>query len=189
MSCVTDIGDSFGVPIPLPAGTGEVELRMDVDYERLVFGYRLPGEDWRTVPQVFDASVVSDEAGPPTLPSFTGAFVGVCCQDGAGTGRAADFDYFEYRAQSVSSATRRGFYARSRLNTSGDVPNTFLKAWEKWKGSREPHARGHLFDEHRAVAQPLGGEIHLQAEQVSVRRLVVETTKQPAQVGLVDATF
>jgi len=97
MSCVTDIGDSFSAPIPLPTGTAGIELRIDVDYERLVFSYRLPGEAWRQIPQVFDASIVSDEAGPPTLPNFTGAFVGVCCQDGAGTSHPADFDYFEYR--------------------------------------------------------------------------------------------
>jgi xylan 1,4-beta-xylosidase len=99
MSCVTDVGDSFSAPVPLPPGAGGVELRMDVDYERLIFAYRLPGEVWRPLPQVFDASIVSDEAGPPTLPNFTGAFVGVCCQDGAGTARPADFDYFEYRGR------------------------------------------------------------------------------------------
>jgi xylan 1,4-beta-xylosidase len=97
MSCLTDVGDSFSAPIPLPAGTGNIELRMDVDYERLICSYRLPGQAWRSVPQAFDASIASDEAGPPALPNFTGAFVGVCCQDGAGTGRPADFDYFEYR--------------------------------------------------------------------------------------------
>jgi xylan 1,4-beta-xylosidase len=69
---------------------------MEVDYERLIFAYRLPGDAWRVLPQVFDASIVSDEAGPPTLPNFTGAFAGVCCQDLAGTRRPADFDYFEY---------------------------------------------------------------------------------------------
>ena len=72
---------------------------MDVDHERLMFSYRLPGESWRSLPQVFDASAVSDEAGPPTLPNFTGAFAGVCCQDGAGTNARADFDYFEYRGR------------------------------------------------------------------------------------------
>jgi xylan 1,4-beta-xylosidase len=97
MSCVTDVGDSFTAPIPLPAGTGNIELRMDVDYERLLLAYRLPGQAWQRLPQVLDASIVSDEAGPPTLPNFTGAFAGVCCQDGAGTGRPADFGYFEYR--------------------------------------------------------------------------------------------
>jgi len=96
MSCVTDVGESFSTPIPLPAETGNIELRMDVDYERLIFAYRLPGDAWRVLPQVFDGSIVSDEAGPPTLPNFTGAFAGVCCQDLAGTRRPADFDYFEY---------------------------------------------------------------------------------------------
>jgi xylan 1,4-beta-xylosidase len=96
MSCVTDVGDSFSAPITLPAGTKMIELLMEVDYERLVFAYRLSDAAWRVLPQVFDASIVSDEAGPPTLPNFTGAFVGVCCQDGAGTRRPADFDFFEY---------------------------------------------------------------------------------------------
>jgi xylan 1,4-beta-xylosidase len=41
--------------------------------------------------------MVSDEATPPMAPNFTGAFLGVCCQDVAGTRRPADFDYFEYR--------------------------------------------------------------------------------------------
>jgi xylan 1,4-beta-xylosidase len=99
MSCVTDVGDSFSAPVPLPAGTSDIELRMDVDFERLTFAYSVPGQSWQPLPQVFDASVVSDEAGPPTLPNFTGAFVGVCCQDGAGTRRPADFDYFEYRGR------------------------------------------------------------------------------------------
>ena len=96
MSCVTDVGDSFTAAFPLPADTGNIELRMDVDFERLIFSYRLSGQGWRTLPQMFDASIVSDEAGPPTLPNFTGAFTGVCCQDGAGTREPADFDYFEY---------------------------------------------------------------------------------------------
>ena len=45
----------------------------------------------------FDASILSDEASAPGTPNFTGAFVGVCCQDLAGTGSPADFDYFVYR--------------------------------------------------------------------------------------------
>ena len=98
-SCITDVGDSLSAPVPLSPGTGNIELRMDVDYERLTFAYRLTGESWRSLPQVFDASIVSDEVGPPTLPNFTGAFTGVCCQDGAGTGRPADFDHFEYRGR------------------------------------------------------------------------------------------
>ncbi len=33
------------------------------------------------MPESFDASVPSEEAGPAGNPNFTGAFVGVCCQD------------------------------------------------------------------------------------------------------------
>jgi beta-xylosidase len=42
--------------------------------------------------------------GPPGPPNFTGAFVGMCCQDYAGTGWPADFDYFEYRERAFSAA-------------------------------------------------------------------------------------
>jgi len=32
----------------------------------------------------------------PGTPNFTGAFVGMACQDLSGAGHAADFDFFEY---------------------------------------------------------------------------------------------
>ncbi len=37
-------------------------------------------------------------------PNFTGAFVGMACQDMSGTARAADFDYFEYRESDYRAA-------------------------------------------------------------------------------------
>ena len=52
---------------------------------------------WQWLPQQFDASILSDEANAPGQPNFTGAFVGMACQDMAGTGLHADFDYFQYR--------------------------------------------------------------------------------------------
>jgi xylan 1,4-beta-xylosidase len=52
--------------------------------------------DWCWLPQQFDASILSDEATMPGLANFTGAFVGMGCQDLAGTLRSADFDFFEY---------------------------------------------------------------------------------------------
>ena len=67
-----------------------------MDYERLRFAFRPDGEDWQWIPQLFDASILSDEAGRPCHPNFTGAFVGVCCQDLAGTRGPADFEYFDY---------------------------------------------------------------------------------------------
>jgi xylan 1,4-beta-xylosidase len=88
--------DAFTAPIPLPSDT-PMQLRVEVDYERLRFAYRIEGQDWNWLPEQFDASILSDEAAAPGSPNFTGAFVGMCCQDMAGTTRPADFDYFEYR--------------------------------------------------------------------------------------------
>jgi xylan 1,4-beta-xylosidase len=103
MSCVPDSpqSDAFTPPIGIPAGR-PVHLRVEVDYERLHFAYRVEGvdRDWNWLAQQFDASILSDEATAPGQPNFTGAFVGMACQDLAGTSRPADFDFFEYRQRS-----------------------------------------------------------------------------------------
>jgi xylan 1,4-beta-xylosidase len=103
MSCMPDSlqTDAFTPPIAIPAGKC-VHLRVEIDYERLHFAYRVEGadNDWHWLPQQFDASILSDEATAPGLPNFTGAFVGMACQDLAGTLRPADFDSFEYRERS-----------------------------------------------------------------------------------------
>jgi xylan 1,4-beta-xylosidase len=98
LSCLPDtvVSDQFTQPVPIP-GDGPIELRVDVDEERLRFAYRLDQGAWQWLPQQFDASALSDEATSPGAPNFTGAFVGVACQDMAGTAMPADFDYFEYR--------------------------------------------------------------------------------------------
>jgi xylan 1,4-beta-xylosidase len=88
--------DSFTTAIAIPSGT-PIHLRAEVDYERMYFAYRLDGHEWRWLPQQFDASILSDEATAPGNPNFTGAFVGMACQDLAGTAMPADFDYFEYQ--------------------------------------------------------------------------------------------
>lgn len=105
-SPVPEQHDKLTTPIALKAGQA-VELRMEVDNERLLFAYRLDGQPWTFLPQSFDASILSDEAATGFSPHFTGAFVGMCCQDLAGTGRPADFDYFQYleRPYSHSPAT------------------------------------------------------------------------------------
>ncbi|HEY5234527.1 MAG TPA: glycoside hydrolase family 43 protein [Verrucomicrobiae bacterium] len=103
MSCVPDSPqtDAFTPPIPIPAGK-PVHLRAEIDFERLYFAYRVEGadQDWHWLPQQFDASILSDEACVPGTPNFTGAFVGMACQDMAGTALPADFDFFEYRERS-----------------------------------------------------------------------------------------
>jgi xylan 1,4-beta-xylosidase len=87
--------DAFSAACPLPA-SGPVELRVEVDYDRLRFAYRAGAMAWTWIPQQFDASILSDEATAPGQPNFTGAFVGMACQDMSGTRCPADFDWFEY---------------------------------------------------------------------------------------------
>jgi len=87
--------DAFTAPVPIATNIA-LELRVDVDYQRLRFAYHVDNEQWNWLPEIFDASILSDEASAPGLPNFTGAFVGMCCQDASGQRRPADFDYFEY---------------------------------------------------------------------------------------------
>jgi xylan 1,4-beta-xylosidase len=104
MSALPDqpVTDAFSAPRPIPA-SGRIELRAEVDCERLLFAYRMEGEaEWTWFPEPFDASILSDEATQPGLPNFTGAFVGVAAQDSRGTARAADFDWFDYRERDYS---------------------------------------------------------------------------------------
>ncbi len=82
-------------PIVLPP-TGEIELKAMVDHQRLRFAYRVVGKDWVTIAIDLDYSILSDEAGAGEHANFTGAFVGLCCQDLGGTNHPADFDYFHY---------------------------------------------------------------------------------------------
>jgi xylan 1,4-beta-xylosidase len=98
--------DTFTTPISLPQGV-PVDLRVEVDDDRLYFGYRLDGGAWQWLPQQFDASILSDEASAPGQPNFTGAFVGMACQDMSGSGLHADFDYFEYRERTYCIDPKR----------------------------------------------------------------------------------
>jgi len=110
MSALPDqvTSDAFTPPIGIASGL-PIELRVEVDYERLHFAYRLPDGEWQWLPQQFDASILSDEASAPGLPNFTGAFVGMACQDLAGTALPADFDWFEYREREyVADVARPG---------------------------------------------------------------------------------
>lgn len=69
-------------------------LQVRVDYDRLQFEYSQDGADWKPIGPVFDDSKLSDEYCREGC--FTGAFVGLCCQDMTGARRHADFDFFEY---------------------------------------------------------------------------------------------
>ncbi|GAA4811669.1 glycoside hydrolase family 43 protein [Sphingosinicella ginsenosidimutans] len=104
MSALPDApqADAFTAPVAIPPG--RIELRCEVDYERLRFAFRAEGQAcWTWIPEIFDASILSDEASAPGLPNFTGAFVGLACQDMAGTARPADFDWFAYRERDYAA--------------------------------------------------------------------------------------
>jgi xylan 1,4-beta-xylosidase len=98
MTCLPDQvqSDVFTAPLAIPGGR-RVRLRVEVDYERLRFGYQVEESDFYWLPQQFDASILSDEATAPGLANFTGAFVGMACQDLAGTAMFSDFDFFDYQ--------------------------------------------------------------------------------------------
>ena len=99
--------DAFTAPIAIPSGQ-RVELRVEIDQERLLFAYQVEdrGAAWQWLSQQFDASILSDEASAPGSPNFTGAFVGMACQDLAGTARSADFDWFEYHEREFCADPR-----------------------------------------------------------------------------------
>jgi xylan 1,4-beta-xylosidase len=79
----------------LPAD-GAIWLKCEVDYQALVFSWSDNGKNWRRLPITLDYSLISDEAGKGEGGSFTGAFVGMACQDLSGQNCPADFDYFHY---------------------------------------------------------------------------------------------
>lgn len=76
-----------------------VYLRASVNHEKLQFSWSSDGKAWKLVGPILDASILSDEYCthyPAPGWGFTGAFVGLCCQDLSGNRKHADFDYFDY---------------------------------------------------------------------------------------------
>jgi xylan 1,4-beta-xylosidase len=97
MSALPDApqADAFTAPIKVPANV-PLELRAMFDLDVLRFAWRVADAgDWNVLPETFDASILSDEAAAPFTPNFTGAFVGMACQDLAGTALHADFARFD----------------------------------------------------------------------------------------------
>ncbi len=92
----------FDYPInPIPIKYLErIYLRVEVNYEKMQFYYSKDGANWNKVGPVLDASTLSDDFAtryPDPGWGFTGAFVGMCCQDLSGLKIHADFDYFIYK--------------------------------------------------------------------------------------------
>ncbi|MFW5787868.1 MAG: family 43 glycosylhydrolase, partial [Halanaerobiales bacterium] len=72
-----------------------VYLQVQVDYDKLQFYYSQDGKEWIVIGPVLDAGKLSDDYVEGH--AFTGAFVGMCCQDLSGQSKPADFDYFVYK--------------------------------------------------------------------------------------------
>lgn len=87
--------ETFDPRYQLP-DAGPVWLRAEVDDQALRFSWSTDGTQWCTVPVTLNYSLISDEAGIGEGSSFTGAFVGMCCQDLSGQDCPADFDWFDY---------------------------------------------------------------------------------------------
>lgn len=100
MSCEANPSMSVNYPIQddrvrLP-DEGLVWLRASVDHAELGFSWSIDGENWNEIPVVLDQSLLSDEAGIEGGEQFTGAFVGLTCNDLTGMRQHADFEFFSY---------------------------------------------------------------------------------------------
>ena len=83
-----------------PAGAGvplgnadPVLLKLSLRERVLQFAWSLDGSAWQTIGPKLDATILSDEY----CSGFTGAMVGVACQDLTGRRLHADCDWFDYR--------------------------------------------------------------------------------------------
>ncbi len=73
---------------------GVVYLKAEITKgENLQYSYSMDEQEWNDVGPVLDASKLSDDYF--TL-GFTGAFIGLCCQDLTGQKHPADFGYLNY---------------------------------------------------------------------------------------------
>ncbi|MDQ0255925.1 xylan 1,4-beta-xylosidase [Evansella vedderi] len=87
-----------GNEIVIPEDVEYVYLRVDVKTAIYNYSYSFDGENWTEIPIDFESHKLSDDyiqGGG----FFTGAFVGMQCQDTSGEKKFADFDYFIYKAQ------------------------------------------------------------------------------------------
>ncbi len=90
--------DNRKMSYPLPATVTvqedvPIELRGFVKGARLQFAYN-DGSGFRNIGESLDINILTDEHVPL---GFTGAMVGICCQDLFRKEKCADFEWFEYK--------------------------------------------------------------------------------------------
>lgn len=99
------IGDNFNFTQPLidkiqvPETAQYVYLKVNVDIDIYYYSYSFNGTDWIKVKKLLDATKLSDDYVHG--PRFTGAFVGMNCDDMSGMHLLADFKYFRYSESSI----------------------------------------------------------------------------------------
>ena len=76
-------------------------LKMETRNAMTRFYYGYSEKDWQEIGPLINASFLSDEACGEGW--FTGAMIGICCQDMTGVGRYADFDWFEVKCEPEES--------------------------------------------------------------------------------------
>ncbi len=92
----------FNTPIILP-DTGTIYLQAELDGSDLQFYYAIIKDNWIKAGTRLTSQILSDdyirESSGRYQAAFTGAFVGVCCQDLNGNKKEAWFDWFTYKEE------------------------------------------------------------------------------------------
>jgi xylan 1,4-beta-xylosidase len=103
LQIITADHDVFNEPLDVPidiSGYDQIWLKGEMDHDKLQFWFALEEGEWKKVGPVLDASILSDDyvrdEEVKYRPAFTGAFVGLCCQDLSGRNKHADFNWFQY---------------------------------------------------------------------------------------------
>ncbi|MEM6803187.1 MAG: glycoside hydrolase family 43 protein [Bacteroidota bacterium] len=98
------VSEALEAPICL---TAKKRIVLEVDFEGadLQFFWKQEKGSRNKIGPLLDGSILSDDyvqdAEHRYRPAFTGAFVGICCQDLSGRKLHADFDWFEYEELSI----------------------------------------------------------------------------------------
>ncbi len=92
----------FEGPLLLPR-ENFIYLKAALNGSDLQFFYAVKENEWIKAGAILDATILSDDyvrdGGDRYRPAFTGAFVGLCCQDLSGNKIPAQFDWFSYNEE------------------------------------------------------------------------------------------
>jgi xylan 1,4-beta-xylosidase len=94
--------EAFEEPVLLPSD-GTVFLKAALDGAKLQYYYGIKQDEWIKAGPILNATILSDDYvqndNNRYMPAFTGAFVGICCQDLTGNRVPAFFDWFDYKEE------------------------------------------------------------------------------------------